>query len=197
MNSLPYILVAYLLGSIPFGLVLSHFAGMGDIRKIGSGNIGATNVLRTGNKKIALLTLLFDGLKGYLAVLLASHYAPSLIYVAGFAAILGHVFPIWLKFKGGKGVATAIGVYLSLNAPLALMIIFCWLVIAKIWKISSLAALIASTAAPALAYLLTLYNVATLETVYLSCAIAALILYTHRENIKRLFSGVEGSFKAE
>ncbi len=197
MSSLPYILVAYLLGSIPFGLLLSHFAGMGDIRKIGSGNIGATNVLRTGNKKIALLTLLFDALKGYLAVLMVLHYAPSLIYVAGLAAILGHVFPVWLKFKGGKGVATALGVYLSLNAPLALMIIFIWSVVAKIWKISSLAALVALALAPVLAFLLVVYNVAEFEIVSFSCVITLLILYTHRENIKRLFSGQEGSFKAE
>ncbi len=170
---------------------------MGDIRKIGSGNIGATNVLRTGNKKIAFLTLLFDSLKGSLAVWIASLYDPSLIYIAGFVAILGHVFPIWLKFRGGKGVATAIGVYFFLNTSLALIIVFVWLVVAKIWKISSLAALIALTLAPVMAVLLTLNNLAKFEAVYFSCAVTILILYTHRKNIKNLFSGQESSFKTE
>ncbi len=197
MSALFQIFIAYLLGSIPFGLLLSHFAGVGDIRKIGSGNIGATNVLRTGNKKLALLTLLLDGLKGTFAVLLISHFDSSLIYIAGFAAILGHVFPIWLKFQGGKGVATVIGVYFSLNIPLALMVVFIWVTVAKVWKISSLAALVALALAPIFAFLLTLYNVSEFQIVYFSCIVTVLILYTHRQNIERLLSGQENSFKAE
>src|SRR5580693_3909808 len=125
-------ILAYLIGSIPFGLLLTKLAGHGDIRRIGSGNIGATNVLRTGNKPLAALTLFLDGVKGSVAVLLAQAIAPELAPVAGLAALLGHLFPVWLKFKGGKGVATAIGVLLALGWPVGLMIIATWLLVAKV-----------------------------------------------------------------
>ena len=127
----------YLIGSIPFGLILTKAAGLGDIRSIGSGNIGATNVLRTGNKKLAAATLLLDGLKGAVAVLLMRWLAPDQDLVAGTAAVLGHTLPVWLGFKGGKGVATALGVYLAAMWPVGIACCAIWLVAAKVTKMSS------------------------------------------------------------
>ncbi len=177
----------YLFAAIPFGLVFSKIAGLGDIREIGSGNIGATNVLRTGNKKIAFLTLLFDVLKGVFAVLLSKHFIPGYEYSIGFLAIFAHIFPIYLKFKGGKGVATTLGVYFAWNPMLGLSVLFTWLLCAKLFKISSLSAIIAGLLAPAFAYFLKL----DLIVVQFSAIISVMLLYTHRDNIIRLINKQE------
>jgi glycerol-3-phosphate acyltransferase PlsY len=142
------LIFGYLLGSIPFGLLLTRAAGLGDVRSIGSGNIGATNVLRTGNKKLAAATLLLDALKGTAAVLLANWYAPDLGLWAGFGAFLGHLFPVWLGFRGGKGVATYLGVLIALAWQVALIFAAVWLLVAIVFRYSSLAALCAAIAVP-------------------------------------------------
>ncbi len=179
--------VGYLCGSIPFGLLLTRAAGMGDVRSVGSGNIGATNVLRMGNKKIAALTLVCDALKGTLPVLLASSFGnPQLAIVAGFAALAGHIFPVWLNFKGGKGVATNIGVLFGLFWPLGLTFLGVWLALAFVFRISSLSALIASAATPLWAYLL-----GRNDLILPTAAIAAIIWIMHRVNIQRLLAGTE------
>src|ERR1700752_2111469 len=146
--------IGYLLGSIPFGLVLAKLAGTPDLRSIGSGNIGATNVLRTGNKGLAAATLLLDALKGTAAVLIASHFAPQLALSAGFGAFLGHLFPIWLGFKGGKGVATYLGVLIGLAWQVALIFAVVWLAVAFLFRYSSLAALTAAVVVPIALYFL-------------------------------------------
>jgi acyl phosphate:glycerol-3-phosphate acyltransferase len=189
------ILFGYLCGSIPFGLLLTRAAGMGDVREVGSGNIGATNVLRMGNKKIAALTLLCDALKGFVPVFVISHYAgPTFAIVAGFAALAGHVFPVWLNFKGGKGVATNIGVLFGLFWPLGLVFLATWLALAFIFRISSLSALIAAALTPLWSYLL-----GRSDLVYPTLAIAAVIWIMHRANIQRLLSGTESkiNFKSQ
>ena len=184
------LILAYLFGSIPFGVILSKAMGAGDLRSIGSGNIGATNALRTGNKKLAALTLLGDMLKGTAAVLAAYALAPEAAAFAGLVAVLGHVFPVWLKFKGGKGVATALGVLLGL-APLAfLAAIATWLGMFKWKKISSLSALTAFALAPLYSWLAS--NAQTALTVLF---VSILIFITHRENIGRLIRGEENAFK--
>ncbi len=180
------ILLAYLLGSIPFGLVLTRLAGLGDIRSIGSGNIGATNVLRTGNKKIAALTLLLDGLKGTAAVLLAEYLLPGSGRLAALAALLGHMFPVWLKFKGGKGVATAIGVITALYWPLGIGTIIAWLAFAFIFRYSSLAAIVALGLSPFCAFYLD-----RPDLIRLTAIVALLVILRHAANIKRLLSGTE------
>lgn len=177
----------YFFAAIPFGLVLAKLAGLGDIRNIGSGNIGATNVLRTGNKKIAVLTLLFDALKGIIAVLISAHFIPGHEYAIGFLAIFAHIFPIYLKFKGGKGVATALGVYFAWNPFLGLSVLATWLLTAKLFKISSLSALIAALCAPLFAY----FFGVNAEAIPFTVLIAAVLLYTHQENIKRIFNKQE------
>jgi len=176
----------YLLGSIPFGLLLARLGGEGDIRKIGSGNIGATNVLRTGNKFLALLTLLLDGGKGAAAALIAATVAPELALIAAGAAFLGHLYPVFLKFKGGKGVATYLGLLLALSWPVGLLSCLVWFLSALIFRISSLAALIAALAAP-------LYSFYRQDTglALLSCILCLLIFYRHLDNMKRLIKGVE------
>ncbi len=181
-------LLSYLLGSIPFGLVLCRIAGYGDIRKIGSGNIGATNVLRTGNKPLAALTLILDSGKGAIAVLLAYYFVDfNAAMMAAFTALLGHLYPVWLKFKGGKGVATTLGTLIALKWPLGLMACGIWLCAAAIFRYSSLSALIAVGATPLLSHYM--YGDANLSGL---CAfIAALVYIKHRENIKRLFAGEE------
>jgi len=195
------LLFGYLCGSIPFGLILTRISGGPDVRSIGSGNIGATNVLRTGNKKIAALTLLGDILKGTVAVLVTAYVARSLpalgvpayaILAAGFGAFLGHLFPVWLKFKGGKGVATYIGVLLGLYWPA--MLIFCaiWLVVAFLTRYSSLSALIASALTPATLYLLGQPHIAMLFLV-----LTVILWIMHRANIARLLSGQEGKIGAK
>ncbi len=177
----------YLLGSIPFGLVLTRLAGLGDIRAIGSGNIGATNVLRTGNKKLAVATLLLDGGKGALAVVLASAYGgESAVMAAAVGAMLGHSFPVWLGFKGGKGVATALGILLAAAWPVGVATMVIWLATAYVFRISSLAALVAAGAAP-----LVTWAVAGWGLALVALFIAALIFVRHQANIRRLLEGTE------
>ncbi|MBR0672019.1 glycerol-3-phosphate 1-O-acyltransferase PlsY [Neoroseomonas soli] len=176
----------YLVGSIPFGLILTRAAGLGDIRAIGSGNIGATNVLRTGNRKLAAATLLLDGLKGVAAVLLARAFLGEQDLVAGTAAVLGHTLPVWLGFKGGKGVATGLGVYLGAMWPVGLACCAVWLVAAKVTRISSAGALAALAAAPLLALLL-----ADAEHALLALLVGLLVFWRHEANIRRLIAGTE------
>jgi acyl phosphate:glycerol-3-phosphate acyltransferase len=183
-----FIIIGYLIGSIPFGLVLSKMAGYGDIRSIGSGNIGATNVLRTGNKKLALATLLLDGGKGAIAVLIAKQLGgDNEALLAGLFSVIGHMFPIWLKFKGGKGVATTIGMILAL-APLAgVTTSVVWLFMAFGFRYSSLSALVAVLSSPLAAYLI--YDDTALSA--LCGLITLLIWFKHRANIRRLIEGKE------
>jgi len=186
-------LVGYQFGAIPFGLLLTRAAGGPDIRTVGSGNIGATNVLRTGRKGLAAATLICDALKGTLAVWLAAHYAGADAALwAGAGAFLGHVFPIWLRFKGGKGVATYIGVLLGLYWPGALIFCAIWLAVAFLSRYSSLAALIASALTPLALWLLGVPNIATLFL-----ALSALLWFMHRANIRRLLDGSEGKIGAK
>lgn len=207
-------LIGYFLGSIPFGLILTRLAGYGDIRSIGSGNIGATNVLRTGNKKLAILTLLLDGAKGAAAVFLLREIFPFLPdcrwtecappfnccsvpgspelfllipFVAAFFALIGHMFPVWLKFKGGKGVATALGSLLALSWPVGLAAMATWLVTASLFRTSSLAALVAVALSPSFAFFLE-----ENRSIALFCALCAmLIIVKHHGNIRRLLKGEE------
>jgi acyl phosphate:glycerol-3-phosphate acyltransferase len=187
----PYLLAAlaggYLLGSVPFGLVLTRLAGLGDVRQIGSGNIGATNVLRTGHKGLAAATLLLDGGKGAAAVLIAKMWGPDMALVAGFGAVVGHLFPVWLGFKGGKGVATTLGVLLGLSPLLGAASCIAWLVVAFVTRYSSLAALVAVAAAPLVSWFL----LADLQMVELTAALAVLVWLRHHENIRRLLTGQE------
>ena len=178
----------YLLGSIPFGVIVTRVGGAGDIRAIGSGNIGATNVLRTGRKDLALLTLLGDGGKGVVAVLLARWlFGPDAAALAGGAAFVGHIFPVWLGFKGGKGVATFFGVMLAAAWPVGALAAITWIVVAAVLRWSSLAALAAAVLAPLYA-LLTHQRSSILV---LAVITAVLILYRHQENIRRLLKGEE------
>jgi glycerol-3-phosphate acyltransferase PlsY len=179
--------IGYLLGSIPFGLVLTRAAGLGDIRRIGSGNIGATNVLRTGRRGLALATLLLDGGKGAVAVLAVGWFlAPPAGLVAGTAAVIGHNFPVWLRFKGGKGVATTLGTLCAAVPIVGLMACATWLAMASIYRISSLSALVALAMAPAYAWLLGQPSAA------LAFALLALLGWVrHHANIARLLRGTE------
>ncbi len=180
-------IIGYFCGSIPFGLILAKAAGLGDVRNIGSGNIGATNVLRTGNKKIAALTLLCDGLKGLVPVLLLNHFGDAEAgMTAGLAAMLGHIFPVWLGFKGGKGVATNIGVLLGLYWPLGLLFIGLWLAMAFLFRISSAAALVASALSPVFAFML-----GRSDLILPTTLIALAIWIMHRANIARLLKAQE------
>lgn len=174
--------LTYFFAAIPFGLLFAKLAGLGDIRKVGSGNIGATNVLRAGNKKIAALTLLFDALKGVVVVLISAYFIPGHEYAFGFLAIFAHIFPVYLKFKGGKGVATTLGVYLAWDPLLGLLVLMTWLLTAKLFKISSLSAIVAAVLAPFFAYFLGV----NLAIIPFTVLITATLLYTHRDNIKRL-----------
>lgn len=181
-------LFGYLLGSIPFGLLFTKMAGAGDIRSIGSGNIGATNVLRTGRKGLAAATLLADALKGTLAVLVAWHFAGyEAALVAGLGAFLGHLFPVWLKFKGGKGVATYIGLLIGLAWPGALIFIGIWLAAAFLFRYSSLSALIASALTP-----VGLLGLGRPDAAALFFLLGILLWIMHRANIQRLLNGTEG-----
>ena len=178
--------VGFLLGSIPFGLLLTRAAGLGDIRKVGSGNIGATNVLRTGNKKLAAATLLLDALKGLAPVLVFNLlWGPVPAAAAAAGAVLGHMFPPWLGFKGGKGVATTLGVLIGLSWPLGALTCALWLVLAAVFRYSSLAALLSILIGAVAAW----YLVPTIALVV--CLLAALVWARHHTNIRRLLNGTE------
>jgi acyl phosphate:glycerol-3-phosphate acyltransferase len=180
------LVASYILGSIPFGLILTRAAGLGDIRAIGSGNIGATNVLRTGRKGLALATLLLDAAKGAVAVLIARHWGPDMAVIAGGGAVIGHLFPIWLRFKGGKGVATTLGMLLALAPVVGLAACAIWLLVAWISRYSSAASLAATGLAPVLAYVF-----ADHQKAQLLLMIAILVWWRHRQNIGRLLRGRE------
>jgi glycerol-3-phosphate acyltransferase PlsY len=181
-------IIGYLLGSIPFGLILTRFAGTPDLRSIGSGNIGATNVLRTGRKGLAAATLICDMLKGTLAVLIAGYYGgPDAAMLAALGAFLGHLLPVWLRFKGGKGVAVYIGVLIGLFWPAAVVFCVLWLATAAISRYSSLAALVASVVTP-----IYLWWFGHLALALLFAVLTLLLLYMHRANIARLQAGAEG-----
>jgi glycerol-3-phosphate acyltransferase PlsY len=183
-------IASYLMGSIPFGLILTKIFLKKDIRDIGSGNIGATNVLRTGNKLIGYLTLLLDVTKAIVPVIYVKINFPELIYIASLCAFLGHVFPIWLKFKGGKGVATYVGILFSINIILGIVFISCWIITFLLSKYSSLSSIIASSSVPI--YLLIKSNI---DTVIFFIIMFVLIFFTHRENIKRLKNKEESKSK--
>ena len=186
-------ILGYLLGSIPFGLILTRLAGTADIRSIGSGNIGTTNVLRTGRKDLAAATLICDMLKGTIAVIIAGYYAgPNAAMMAALGAFLGHLFPVWLKFKGGKGVAVYIGVLIGLFWPAAVVFCVLWLATALTTRYSSLSALVASFVTP---IFLWWFGHAALARLFV--VLTLLLFYMHRENIKRLQAGTEGRIGAK
>jgi len=193
-----FVFFGYLVGSIPFGLILTRANGIGDIRKIGSGNIGATNVLRTGNKKLALMTLLLDGVKGGLAIYLVKVISNYEIVsnlnnnnffecVAGVSAVIGHCYPIWLKFNGGKGVATGFGVILYFDFFIGIISLIMWLLVTKIFKISSLSALTVYILIPILMFINSIENVFLISSIIISCV----CFIKHKDNIKRLLKGSE------
>jgi glycerol-3-phosphate acyltransferase PlsY len=187
MTHLLAALLGYLCGSIPFGLVLTRAAGMGDIRAIGSGNIGATNVLRTGSKGLAALTLLLDFAKGLVAVLVAGWaWGGDAALISGVAAFMGHIFPVWLGFRGGKGVATYIGVLFGLKWQLAIAFLAVWLAVALLGRRSSLSALAAASAVPILSFAIDETRLAAVTLV-----LGAILFFTHRENVRRLAQGQE------
>ena len=180
------ILIGYLLGSIPFGVLLTRWAGAGDLRQIGSGNIGATNVLRTGRKGLAAATLLLDLAKGAAAVLLADALFPGTAILSGVGAFIGHCYPVWLKFRGGKGVATLMGIVVALHWPSGLVYAGVWLSLLGILRISSLAGMSAAISAPVSAAFF-----GRIDLVLMLLALALIVLWKHRENIDRLLSGTE------
>lgn len=185
--------VGYLFGSIPFGLILTKLAGTQDLRSIGSGSIGATNVLRTGNKGLAVGTLLGDALKGTIAVVIMGYWAgPNAAMLAALGAFLGHLFPVWLKFKGGKGVATYIGVLIGLFWPAAIVFCVMWLAVAFATRYSSLSALVAAFVTPLFLWWFGHPALASLFVV-----MTLLMFYAHRENIKRLQAGTESKIGAK
>ncbi len=196
LNGLIGFIGGYAFGSIPFGLVLCYLAGYGDIRKIGSGNIGATNVLRTGNKPLAALTVLLDSSKGAIAVLIAAAFLDRhAMFGAALGAVIGHNFPVWLKFKGGKGVATTLGTFIALSWPVGLACCAAWLVTALITRISSLSALVALALAPVFAV-----TIGEPKQLYLIGLISLIGWIRHKDNITRLLAGAEpkiGQKKAE
>jgi len=187
----PYLLAAlaggYLFGSLPFGLILTRMAGLGDLRKMGSGNIGATNVLRTGRKDLAALTLILDAGKGAIAALVAKAWGPDAMLVAGAAAVLGHNFPVWLGFRGGKGVATTLGTLIAVAWPVGLGACATWLLVAAVFRISSLAALLALAASPVIAWL----YYGDLQLVQFAGFLALLAWIRHHANIRRMLKGEE------
>jgi glycerol-3-phosphate acyltransferase PlsY len=187
MTDLLIAVFAYLMGSIPFGLLLTGMAGLGDIRAIGSGNIGATNVLRTGRKGLALATLLLDGGKGFLAVFWIQHYGHGGVFIAALAVFLGHLYPVWLRGKGGKGVATGFGVFLAICWPAGALCCAVWLLTAVVLRYSSLAALMAYFAAPIAMWFLS----GNWKNAALALVISALVYWQHRANIARLMKGDE------
>ena len=180
------LVLSYLLGSIPFGVILTRAGGAGDLRTIGSGNIGATNVLRTGRKGLAAATLLLDMAKGAVAVLLVAHLFPGNALLAAAGAFIGHCYPVWLKFKGGKGVATLMGIVVALHWPLGLVYAVVWLGLLAGLRISSVAGMAAALSAPFAAALFGRFDL-----VLLLLALALIVLWKHRDNVERLFSGTE------
>ena len=177
----------YLAGSIPFGILISKFLGLGDLRKVGSGNIGATNVLRTGNKFAAFLTLLLDFLKGVCTVFIIKHFfAQDAVQLSAFCALVGHCFPIWLRFRGGKGVATFLGVAIALSFILGVICCLVWLLVALIRRMSSLASLVSSLSAPIAAIFLGQPNASGLLSV-----LTVIVFFRHQQNISRIIKGVE------
>jgi glycerol-3-phosphate acyltransferase PlsY len=180
------LVLSYLLGSIPFGVILTRLGGAGDLRTIGSGNIGATNVLRTGRKGLAAATLLLDMAKGAVAVLLVAHLFPGNALLAAAGAFIGHCYPVWLKFKGGKGVATLMGIVVALYWPLGLVYAVVWLGLLAGLRISSVAGMAAALSAPFAAALFSRFDL-----VLLLLALALIVFWKHRENVERLFSGTE------
>jgi acyl phosphate:glycerol-3-phosphate acyltransferase len=188
LRLLAALVFGYLLGSIPFGVIFTRMAGLGDIRQVGSGNIGATNVLRTGRKELAAATLVGDALKGTAAVLLVAFWwGPQLATIAALGAFMGHLFPVWLGFKGGKGVATFIGVLIGLKPLAALIFVALWLGLAFTTRYSSLSALVASAASPVVLWLLGEPGMAAMAVI-----LVALLWWKHSENISRLLAGTEG-----
>ncbi len=177
---------SYLLGSIPFGILVSKVFGLGNLRDIGSGNIGATNVLRTGNKLAALITLILDGLKGVLVVVVARFISEDAAITASIFVIIGHIYPVWLRFSGGKGVATFIGAILALSFVTGLLVCFIWIIIALIFRYSSLSAIVSSASAP-IGIFLFYDNEALVVTLFMT----VLIWYRHKDNIRRLIDGSE------
>ena len=187
MNIFLVILFAYLIGSIPFGIIISKIMGLGNLRNIGSGNIGATNVLRTGNKLAAILTLIFDLLKGAIAVIITYYiFNDTTAQIAALSSFLGHCFPIWLKFKGGKGVATFIGISLALYWPAGILICLTWVLTAFLSRISSLSALISS-----LSSILWVWILGVPSAVFVMTVLTILIWFRHIENIKRIINNTE------
>jgi acyl phosphate:glycerol-3-phosphate acyltransferase len=210
VTALIYVVFGYLLGSIPFGLLLTRAAGLGDVRNIGSGNIGATNVLRTGKKGLAAATLLLDSLKGTAAVLIAQHVwggvlgAADVGVLAGLGAFLGHLFPVWLGFKGGKGVATFIGVVFALAWPFGLLFCLVWLIVAALTRLSSLAALSATVATVVAAFAggvgFGANRTSLAQPTFVAGTLtlmAVLLVWKHRENISRLLAGTESRIGAK
>ena len=190
MELIIIISISYLMGSIPFGLILTKIFLKKDIRKVGSGNIGATNVLRTGNKRIGYLTLILDVLKAVIPVLYIKFKFPELVYISSLLVFIGHVFPAWLKFKGGKGVATYVGILFSINYILGLVFAFSWLIIFFISKYSSLGSILATLLIPIFIFFNPNY-----ENEYFFVIMFVLILFTHRENVKRLINKEESKTK--
>jgi len=192
MNHVFFILAAYLLGAISFGILMSKVFGLPDPRTVGSGNPGATNVLRSGKKLAALLTLLGDSAKGWLAVWLALHYdlSPEFVCAIGLAAFIGHLYPVYYGFKGGKGVATALGILLAFSNWLGLAVLVTWIAVFAIWRYSSLAAIVAAALAPAYAFYLLQYQGYALTTLVLS----AFLIWRHKSNIQKLLAGTEAGF---
>tara|TARA_Y100001001_G_C7893937_1_gene269208 strand:+ start:108 stop:743 length:636 start_codon:yes stop_codon:yes gene_type:complete len=183
-------IIAYLAGSIPFGLILVNITGAGNLREIGSGNIGATNVLRTGHKNIAIATLILDCGKGGVTVIVAQSHGLDLAVISGVCSVVGHIFPIWLKFRGGKGVATVLGVLLAIAWQVGLTAVATWLIIAAIFRYSSLAAILALTLSTVYAWYLPDTNVSIMTTL-----IAGLSILRHKENMWRLIKGKESKIK--
>lgn len=183
-------IISYLAGSIPFGLILVNITGAGNLREIGSGNIGATNVLRTGHKNIAIATLILDCSKGGVTVIVAQSHGLDLAVISGVCSVVGHIFPIWLKFRGGKGVATVLGVLLAIAWQVGLTAVATWLIIAAIFRYSSLAAILALTLSTVYAWYLPDTNVSIMTTL-----IAGLSILRHKENMWRLIKGKESKIK--
>ena len=193
INQITLVLMAYFVGSLSFGIIISHIFKLSDPRTAGSRNPGATNVMRVGNKFAALLTLLGDMLKATIVIIIAHNIGVSETHlvIISIAVLLGHIFPIYYKFKGGKGVATALGILLGINWLLALTVFFVWLCVFMIWRYSSLAAIVATLSAPIISYFIEF----SIETLWLTIIIAILIVYRHKGNIKNLLNGTEPGFR--